>query len=99
MLSPSSRVQLCVTLWTVAHQAPLSMGLSRPEHWSGFPCLSPHKLGILHDNKKSHIQKKLASFFSLFYSSSRCLCCKYRVPRTEGLNRAVLFPSWDIWQG
>ena len=26
-----------VTLWTVAHQAPLSMGLSRQEYWSGLP--------------------------------------------------------------
>ena len=25
------------TLWTVAHQAPLSMGFSRQEHWSGVP--------------------------------------------------------------
>ena len=28
-----------VTLWTVAHQAPLSMGFSRQEYWSGLPCL------------------------------------------------------------
>ena len=33
-----SRVQLFVTLWTVAHQAPLSMGFSRQEYWSGLPC-------------------------------------------------------------
>ena len=26
-----------VTPWTVAHQVPLSMGLSRQEHWSGLP--------------------------------------------------------------
>ena len=30
-----------VTPWTVAHQAPLSMGLSRIEHWSGLPFPSP----------------------------------------------------------
>ena len=30
-----SRVRLCATLWTAAHQAPLFMRLSRPEHWSG----------------------------------------------------------------
>ena len=30
-----------VTLWTVAHQAPLSMGFPRQEHWSGFPFPSP----------------------------------------------------------
>ena len=35
-----SRVQLFATPWTVAHQAPLSMGFSRREYWSGlpFPC-------------------------------------------------------------
>ena len=34
-------LQLCLTLcdpWTVARQAPLSMGFSRQEYWSGFPC-------------------------------------------------------------
>ena len=30
-----SHVRLCATLWTVAHQAPLSMGFSRKEYWSG----------------------------------------------------------------
>ena len=39
-------VRLCVTLWTAAHQAPLSMGLSRQEHWSG---LSFPPLGDLPD--------------------------------------------------
>ena len=29
------------TPWTVAHQAPLSMGFSRHKHWSGLPCPSP----------------------------------------------------------
>ena len=33
-----------VTLWTVAHQAPLSMGFSRQEYWIGFPCPSPRDL-------------------------------------------------------
>ena len=32
------------TLWTVAHQAPLSMGLPRQEHWSGLPFPSPEDL-------------------------------------------------------
>ena len=35
-----SLVQLFETLWTVAHQAPLSMGFSRQEYWSGLPCPS-----------------------------------------------------------
>ena len=33
-----------VTLWTVAHQAPLSMGFSRQEHWSQLPFSSPEDL-------------------------------------------------------
>ena len=36
-LSHFSRVQLFVTPWTVARQAPLSMGFSRREYWSGLP--------------------------------------------------------------
>ena len=31
------RVQLLATSWTAAHQAPLSMGFSRQEYWSGLP--------------------------------------------------------------
>ena len=39
-----SCVQLCVTPWTVAHEAPLSMGFSRQEYWSGFPFPYPVSL-------------------------------------------------------
>ena len=41
LLSHFSRVQLCVTPEMVAHQAPLSLGFSRKEHWSGLPFPSP----------------------------------------------------------
>ena len=39
-----SRVRLFVTPWTVAHQAPLSMGFSRQEYWSRLPFPSPGDL-------------------------------------------------------
>ena len=39
-----SRVQLFETPQTVAHQAPLSMGFSRQEYWSGLPFPSPGDL-------------------------------------------------------
>ena len=39
-----SCVWLFVTLWTVAHQASLSMGFSQQEYWSGLPCPSPGDL-------------------------------------------------------
>ena len=45
MLSHFSCVQLFATLWTVAHQAPLSIRFSRQEYWSGLPCPLP-KPGI-----------------------------------------------------
>ena len=40
----TSRVQLFATPWTAAYQAPLSVGVSRQEYWSGVPLPSPvHK--------------------------------------------------------
>ena len=44
MLSSVSRVQLFAILWTVARQASLSMGFSRQEYWSGWPCPPPGDL-------------------------------------------------------
>ena len=38
VLSRFSHVQLCAILLTLAHQAPLSVGFSRQEYWSGLPC-------------------------------------------------------------
>ena len=40
-------LQLCVTPYTAAHQAPLSLGFSRQEHWSGLPFPSP-----MHESEK-----------------------------------------------
>ena len=40
-VKPLSRVRLLATPWTAAHQAPLSMGFSRHEYWSGVPLPSP----------------------------------------------------------
>jgi len=47
LLSHFSRVRLCATPWTAAHQAPLSLGFSRQEHWSGLPFPSP-----MHESEK-----------------------------------------------
>ena len=43
-LKSLSRIRLFATPWTVAHQAPLSMGFSRQEYWSGLPFPSPGDL-------------------------------------------------------
>ena len=39
-----SHVRLFVTLWTIAHQAPVSMEFSSQEYWSGWPFPSPGDL-------------------------------------------------------
>ena len=44
VLSHSSRVRLFPAPWAVARQAPLSVGFSRKEYWSGLPCPSPGDL-------------------------------------------------------
>ena len=41
MLSLFSHVQHFVTLWTVDHHTPLSMGFSRQEYWGGLPYPPP----------------------------------------------------------
>ena len=51
-----SYVQLLGTLWTVARQAPLSMGFPWREHWSGLPCPPPGDLpdpGIKHESPET----------------------------------------------
>ena len=47
LLSCFSRVWLCVTPQTAAHQAPPSLGFSRQEHWNGLPFPSP-----MHESEK-----------------------------------------------
>ena len=47
LLSRFSRVRLCATPQTEAPQAPLSLGFSRQEHWSGLPFLPP-----MHESEK-----------------------------------------------
>ena len=44
VLSRFSCVRLFATLWTVARQAPLSIGFSRQEYWSRLPCSPPGDL-------------------------------------------------------
>ena len=47
LLSCFSHVRLCATPEMAAHQAPLSLGFFRQEHWSGLPFPSP-----MHESEK-----------------------------------------------
>ena len=73
-----SRVWLFVILWTVAHQASPSMGLSWQEYWSGLPCPPP---GDLPDPRIEHKPPALqADSIPLSYSVS-FKDLKWRCPR------------------
>ena len=50
LLSRFSRVRLCATPETAAHQAPPSLGFSRQEHWSGLPFPS-----LMHESEVSQL--------------------------------------------
>ena len=64
MLSHFSHVQLFATPWSVAHQAPLSLGFFRQEYWSRFLCPPPRDLpnpgielasSVLQEPLRSHL--------------------------------------------
>ena len=76
MLSCFSRVQLCVTVWTVAHQAPLSMGFSRQEYWSGQQCPSPGDLPDRGIEPMSLMSPELADRFFTTSATWEAQICK-----------------------
>ena len=63
MVCHFSGVQLFATPWTVAHQAPLSMGLSKQEYLRGLPCLPTGDLPNLGIKPKFLMSPSLAGRF------------------------------------
>ena len=64
MLGQFSHVRLCVIPWAVALHAPLSMGSSRQEYWSGVPCPPPGDLsdtGIEPASLMSNLNRQVGS--------------------------------------
>ena len=73
-----SCVQLFVTPWTVAHQASLSMGFSRQEYWSGFPCLLQ---GILQTKDQTQVFCIANGFFTNWATTfGKTKICNFPVP-------------------
>ena len=64
MLRSFSRVQLFVTLWTVAHHAPLYMGFSRQEYWSGLPFAMPSPGNLSDPGVVSYVSCIAGRFFT-----------------------------------
>ena len=78
--------QLCVfsslsraTPWTVARQAPLSVGFSRQEYWSGLPFLSPKSTVLWYKFFKKH-KDYLRSQKSVSDTQSLCICLAVERP-------------------
>ena len=93
MLSCFSHVQLFVTPWTAAHQAPLSMGFSRQEYWSGLPRPPPGDLPNIGIERTSHVSPVL-QVVSVLLSHLRNpwggqVEGKYPLVRNWGKKRAV----------
>ena len=96
MLSRFSHVWFCATPWTSAHQAPLSMGFSRQEYWSGLPFPSPTLLKPKQDiQQESRFIQCVATWeigFAFFSTASGTEDMK-----TTKLNRRGLEAQWEIW--
>ena len=96
MLSHVSLVQLFTTLWTLAHQVPLSMGFPRQENWNGLPCPSSGDL-----NPKTSLidlEDKLTNTI-LCMIPQQCLVCifswKYsRIKFWKCWNDSCREPEW-----
>ena len=81
-LSCFSCVQLFAILWTVAHQAPLSIQYSRQESWSGLPCPSP---GFF----------LTTWYFSLIFTKAKLWCFPAINPKGRPLQN--MFPVKSRW--
>jgi len=70
LLRRFSRVRLCETPQTAAHQAPLSLGFSRQEHWSGLPfpfcCPGTYQLPLFSPSFWLHLRILVKTLSNLF---------------------------------
>ena len=78
---------------TATHQAPLSLGFSRQEHWSGLPFLS-----LIHGSEKRKVKVMSLSHVLLFKTTRTAA---YQVPPSMGFSRreywsGLPLPSLDV---
>ena len=83
LLSRFSRVRLCVTPQTAAHQAPPSLGLSRQEHWSGLPFPFP-----MHESEKWKWSCSVVSDLATPWTAA------YQAPPSMGFSRQEYWLEW-----
>ena len=88
MLVHFSRVQLFVTLWTIAHQSPLSMGFSRQEYWRRLSCPPPGESSQLRD------RTQLSRIAGVFFTSWAKWALRYLVSNAA-MRLAHLCLHWE----
>ena len=98
VLSHFSHVWLFVIPWTVACQAPLSMGFSSPEYWRGLPFLSPGDLpdpGIKPEIDPSSLMSPALA--GRFFTTSATREARYVLCVCESLSHFRLFATpWTV---
>ena len=90
-------VWLFATPWTVAHQAPLSMGFSRQEYWSGLPFLFSR--GSSQPRDQTQVSCIAGRCFNLWAISSKALRTKLRFSWKQNkflLGRAASDSVWEF---
>ena len=92
-----SRVWLFVTPWTIARQAPLSMGFPRQEYWSGLPFFSP---GDLPDPGVEPMFPALAGgYFTIWATREAQLCTWGRCIGGKWARKLSSVKFWFSWCG
>ena len=94
-----SRVQLFATSWTVANQAPPSMGFSRQEYWSGLPFLFPGDLNLGPRHCMQTLYR-LSHYSSVWVKSFTCVWL-FAIPWTVAYqaSQSMGFSRQEYWSG
>ena len=94
--------RLFVTLWTVAHQVPPSMGFSRQEYWSGLPFPSPGDLPNPRIEPRSPALQADALTVELpgkpKNTGVSSLSLRQKIFPSQELNRGLLHCTWILYQ-
>ena len=98
MLSCFSCVWLFVTLWTIARQAPLFMGFSKQEYWSGLPCPPPGDLPHLGIKPGSLFSAALAGRFFTTSATWKVIltACRWQIP-SDQTGRLLALKSGNVY--
>ena len=94
MLSHFSHVWVFVTQWVVVCQAPLSMGFSRQEYWSGLPCPLP---GDLPNPEIEPVSVRSLSLASEYFTTSATLIVQFSTDITHAHRHRHRHVTMNLW--